>query len=1003
MKSKVYHIFSFVLFALLLISCEKDEVVVPGTPGGDLSQLNLIVRPQSNALVTKAASSEFVEERINNLYVFILDTYGSVVSRKYFSYEDILSFTVDDIIYLPSIHVSSGTKREIALVANIDFDIMDISNEELDDVESSGELHAIISSMVQNAVERGNNFLMSGFLADVEIAHGGSTSVIVPMTRVDAKVTFNVKTKDGVVFEARDWTVVNLPKAVELFKSESEDNTEVLKEKSKDLYFSSQTMKFEGKGAMMGKTFTFYMLEHKIKPDNIIPTTENGVLLTEKERYALREKQHKLPIEGSDFVENGNFVYAPEDATYVKIRGSVSYQEKDELGKTTYVNTDATYYVHLGCTNNDVNDYAVSRNTHYVYNITINSVNDIIVEVDANDGAGDLEPRPGAEGMVIRSHNDYQTDAYFGTSVIEFRAVDINSNISWYVRTPFGEGSGFDANPPKDIKWVYFKLNKISENGIYQTSFETYPGRSYKYSDDINFSSYADYVQFVQDYKSGNDKMLNVEQLVNILNKAKEYKTRVDELNMFDASGKFTVTAFVNEFYYDYDPENEGTPLSEKERRNYWKKFVNCNKRVMNILSETTYSKDAQSCKSIAFYSLRQSSIETMYNIDDPEDFTAWGTQTTQDNNLYLYDPYTTIYPKWNEDGNNSRDNGRKNSLRIIKELRLENGGSDNADLRWDEIIEPSTWTIKDKYNYAKYIWIAHNRDLNGNGVIDDEEILWYLAAESQLSDLWIGINSYDHNARLYQADDWSTENQRKQYYCSSTMSTRNKQGRDIVKILWSSEGASFSDSDPNWLEGVDGARGVNAKVHYRSLRNLGIKDDNFDDVPDDIAQVSIVVRDGQRYPTIKLRRLDRKSIRNYFQKHELALHDERSSANRPYNGFEVYYRNLTSEYSYLSYIEKIANGESFCPEGYRLPNQRELILMVTKMSQEINNNGGWPKFSACRTMFSFYDESNGRIGFSTNNDASGLHLLLINKKGEGTPNIDDHYFRARCVRDITE
>ena len=259
----------------------------------------------------------------------------------------------------------------------------------------------------------------------------------------------------------------------------------------------------------------------------------------------------------------------------------------------------------------------------------------------------------------------------------------------------------------------------------------------------------------------------------------------------------------------------------------------------MNILSETFYSKDGQSCKSVAFYSLKQSAIETLYNIEDTEDFTAWGTQTIQDNNIYIYDPYYSIYPKWNLDGNNSSNNGRKNSLRIIKELR-------------------------EKYNYAKYIWITHNRDINGNGIIDDNEIRWYLAAESQLIDLWIGIDSYDANTRLYQYDDWSDESQKRQYYCSSTMSSRNSSGnrRDIIRIMWSSEGASMSDSDPSWLKGIDG-NGVNAKVHYRSLRNLGTDDDNFDVIPDDISEVYLVERDGKKFPTIKLKRLNPKSIRN--------------------------------------------------------------------------------------------------------------------------------------------
>lgn len=257
----------------------------------------------------------------------------------------------------------------------------------------------------------------------------------------------------------------------------------------------------------------------------------------------------------------------------------------------------------------------------------------------------------------------------------------------------------------------------------------------------------------------------------------------------------------------------------------------------MNILSETFYSKDGQSCKSVAFYSLKQSAIETLYNIEDTEDFTAWGTQTIQDNNIYIYDPYYSVYPKWNSDGNNSSNNGRKNSLRIIKELRLENKGDE---------------------------------------------------------------------------------------------------------------------------------------------------------------------RDGKKFPTIKLKRLNPKSIRNYTQKHELVEHGERDAANRPYFAFEVYYKNQDNVHKWSAYKEEIANGGSFCPDGYRLPNQRELILMVSKMQNAIKSNGGWPQYTACRTSFSFYNEENDRVGFTTDT-RDGLHVLLINKKGVGSPNSVDNSFRARCIRDITE
>lgn len=537
MMKNIYRI----LFVLILVqtacvkNIDKKNRVTDGIP----SELSVKVKPMCNSVVTRATSSEYDESKINNLYVFVCDGDGSVVSRKYFSYEDILSFTIDDIIYLPSINVSSGENREIALIANVDFDIMDITHDALDNVESNADLHNMISSIVQNSVERGSSFLMSGFLSDVTIEHGGSTSVIVPMTRVDAKVTFNVATKEGVEFYPTNWSVVNLPKHVELFKSDSDDNTDLLKEKSEDMYFNSQVMNFEGTGDMRGKTFSFYMLEHKITPNNKIPESINGTTLTDNERYALREKQEKIPVGVSNLVTNGDFIYAPKYATYVKIKGRVYYNETDELGNIVRVSAEVIYYVHLGNTNRDVNDYTVLRNTHYIYNITINSVNDIIVEVDSRDNEEDKEPRPGAEGNVIRSQHEYEIDAYFGTSVIAFDAVDVNDNLSWYVRTPFSEGAGNSSNPPKDIKWVYFKLNKLGENGIYNSSFETYPGESFKYSDNMNFTEETGYECFVNDYKLGVDKLVNVQQLVDILRHAKDHCDLNDDLNLFDKINKY--------------------------------------------------------------------------------------------------------------------------------------------------------------------------------------------------------------------------------------------------------------------------------------------------------------------------------------------------------------------------------------------------------------------------------------------------------------------------------
>lgn len=63
---------------------------------------------------------------------------------------------------------------------------------------------------------------------------------------------------------------------------------------------------------------------------------------------------------------------------------------------------------------------------------------------------------------------------------------------------------------------------------------------------------------------------------------------------------------------------------------------------------------------------------------------------------------------------------------------------------------------------------MQRNRDLNGNGKIDPDEVRWYMAAIDQLSDLWIGENSFDAEARLFKGSTWEED-----WYVSSTVPQR--------------------------------------------------------------------------------------------------------------------------------------------------------------------------------------------------------------------------------------
>lgn len=89
----------------------------------------------------------------------------------------------------------------------------------------------------------------------------------------------------------------------------------------------------------------------------------------------------------------------------------------------------------------------------------------------------------------------------------------------------------------------------------------------------------------------------------------------------------------------------------------------------------------------------------------------------------------------------------------------------------------------------------------------------------------------------------------------------------------------------------------------------------------------------------ISLARIDQQSIRGYFQTAELPEHHEREAANKPWRTFEV--MNTTSgnnTYNWETLRSDASSGDSPCPTGYRIPNQRELALMHSR----IGNDGNW-------------------------------------------------------------
>lgn len=553
---------------LAVAACSKDEL--PGTHG-EFASLTLSVASSQNDVKTRAVSADADEQRINNLYIFIFNPDGSVDCRNYISSLSASSWT-GTIGGL-----TCGTGKSVAAIANTDNTVVDITREMLDGIASRAALDSCVVNLRGKFIERGTNFLMTGVAENVTVTAGSPVSATVPLTRVDSKIRFRVTEASGVTFTSDDWRVVSVPRKAGMMASRTDLCTDPAE------CFDTEWAHFEEDG----KTFAFYSLESVLTPRAEIPVTAG----TYEEQYALREKQDKTPTGAGIEVANGDYTYAPKTGTCVQLRGDIRYKD---ASSGVEISTDVVYTIHLGGVEG-VDDYNLLRNTYYTYNVKIVSVDKIIIEVDSSKKTEEDEQRPGAEGDVVMALQIKELDAYNEVFTLSFHQSNVDETMTWDVNTPFSRGAA--GEHPADYKWIKFRINSKNSSNFYSsTDFRAYPGNDAVYTGTVSLDTY------MTDVANGTDKLLYVDQLVNILQACKErYRTSGSggSDHLFDSSDYMRFTAFVDEYYYETSP----TDPSETAVNGLWKKFVNQQARVMNILSNLAYSPDRQSTKTNAIYS----------------------------------------------------------------------------------------------------------------------------------------------------------------------------------------------------------------------------------------------------------------------------------------------------------------------------------------------------------------------------------------------------------------
>ena len=803
----------------------------------------------------------------------------------------------------------------------------------------------------------------------------------------------------------------------------------------------------------------FYMLESRQTPKKAIPMTcpdagweDYDSEKTNYNPYFERARQTKelgsgplSPGYGTNVVDaNGDrdFVYANKLSPYMLIKCSIAMDLVDDAAGQE-LGGDVTYIIPLGDagtsatpTEAKVNNFNTNRNTFYHYTITVNGVHNIRVEVDArqtelssDENFQMEENQPGAMGQVVVAKEEIAIcDCHYVSKTITFHAKNVSQNLTWHVNTPFGEGGpevdidGNDIIPPGlDYEWVHFRVNQKTSSGAY-------------YSDQRRAYTNAPY-----DPETNPDGIMNVSQLVKYMKQQKAIYDTEDPaapetwssdfdngmMVTYDAEGnvsgevsdpegrKICVTAFVNEFYYDYNPLNPLEPIPA----DFWKQYVNWpTDRYMYILSESNLSRDQESRATGSVVTIQQHPIQSIYDTTPSNTTfsTAWGLEQT--------DEFADKWPYWSSTrggsrGNTSKDNGRLNTM---KEWELVNsGGTTYTPANWDTYMDFEVRNdlpqLHEEYQYLRYSCMTRNRDNDGDGVIDHDEVRWYMAALNQLFGMTIGSDVINFESRLYNRTP-ATEALYgyRQHVASSTASGSSASNNPTV--LWAEQLSSTSSmtNSQSWTNKGVAANKV-TKWTIRCLRNLGTTAEtianptstDLQELPEDY----IAIDEGNL--SITCVRLNPKVLRAQ-QEQELVFSDEYSEQCRLPKRFYIAPSQVASLPSVSGYdlghevlnrnqqIEDVGSSvdAGYCPEGYRMPNLRELTMMANYFPDYVNSG------AFCRTYYSLgilgsqkdvdvNNDDGDKAGWTARNSGGEAYVQMV-PGGYGTIGV------PRCVRDAS-
>ena len=716
---RFFNIFAIALVSVLMFSCQKDADVDNFGLGGTVNGKFQLVIP-SNELVEITRATEAEESEVKNVTLFYFDAEGNAL------YPTDLGNKNYEQIVLGNAQTSGnytrtytiGTKAKFATgdvvtvyaIANTDSNLGSVDDFTAPEVAGNHEKFTNLLMSMSSLNESFSTMVMSGSVQ----ATGWNNGLIgtIQVKRPYAKVNFTIKNgTSNFTFTPTQYNVKNVPTSGAVFEGVKAENV-------KFTNYDDMTDFVENQGAQV---IEFYMLENQAG-------NANSNKVKDYNDRELRKDADPTVNDG----KHDEFAHGLANATYVEILGEGKGTMWDaELEKNVPILATVTYTIHLGDFTADATDFNVNRNTFYNYTVTVNGVNNIVVE--ANSTAMDDEQfQHGAEGTVINLQGSkmvYTLDAHYEQVLLDInpKSILVNGAINpntpvLFVSTPFMKETAM-------ITWN--DLNNLSEEE-FDSKYDTKWVEFWAGENEAGQSTLCEY--------PGANKAMSAAKFLDFIGK--------EALN---GTESIKVVAFINEYFYDDDP------LTGEENI-HWSKFVNKEDRVMRILQSPQISADGHSISTMALCSFTQRSIRTVFNTK------AGGRPFGIEN--------------FDETGAISEYGSASNySSSIITESKHGYGadGQPNGNV-YNALASQSAANACQQRNRA-----------GSNNV-------WKLATPSQYTAIWLGEQALPNEAKLYKgnpadnltiAPGWNgSYNGVYQHWTS---------GDDDNRIFWHVEGAAFS------------------------------------------------------------------------------------------------------------------------------------------------------------------------------------------------------------------